>query len=378
MFPNHISHLDHLRDEKMIKFKDESVEFDGVIFKFTIVSYMIGDSDLWKKESAIECRGITFNEHGFAVSVPFEKFFNVGERESTLFHNLPKAESLIVMDKRDGSMITPVLLSSGWSKKIVFKTKKSFYSDVAKLANESTTKNVIELSQTLLEQSFTPIFEFTHPQAQIVIEYGNEPKLVLLAIRSNVDGSYWHQTSVESLAAKYGVECVPTFNLSVEDVHSKIETEENVEGWVIWFANYVDKMDWNGLRVKWKTKWYLARHHAKTQLRERDIADMVVDETIDDMKSFISSLGYSLNPIEVIEKEVVSQLNEIRNDVEVIVSQYKHLERKDFALKFNGYRYFGLLMNAYLNKEPDYVGYWKKVWRDEFSLNTVYSTFSGE
>jgi T4 RnlA family RNA ligase len=378
MFPRRIEQLDHLRENKMIKFKDESIEFDGVNFKFTIVSYMIGDNDLWKIDNATEARGITYNQDGFAVSAPFEKFFNVGERPETQFEDLPEGR-IVITEKRDGSMLSPVLLSTGWSKKVVFKTKKSFYSDVAKLANKLVPQNVLEMCQTLLEQHFTPIFEFTHPDAEIVIDYGTKPVYTLLAIRSNIDGSYWAQDLVTAFAEKFEVDYIRTFEWSLPDVQEKIESDEGVEGWVVWFVKWNHwRADYVGLRVKWKTKWYLKRHRAKTQLRERDVADMVVEETIDDMKSYLTSIGYSLAPIELIEKEVSEQIADVRWGVEMMVEQYRHLDRKNFAILMKDKLFFGLLMTAYLRKEPDYVGYWKRHYREQYSLKTIYSTFGDE
>jgi tRNA splicing ligase len=107
MFPKNISALDHLRDNKMIAFKTESVAGKDVI----IVSYMIGNKELWDDPLARECRGITFDaETGDCICTPFEKFFNVGEREETQEHVLPWNNIKHVYEKRDGSMLTPVLI----------------------------------------------------------------------------------------------------------------------------------------------------------------------------------------------------------------------------------------------------------------------------
>jgi len=40
----------------------------------TIISYMIGNKELWKLPYARECRGITFNSESEIISRPFEKF----------------------------------------------------------------------------------------------------------------------------------------------------------------------------------------------------------------------------------------------------------------------------------------------------------------
>ena len=99
MFPQTLAMLDRLRDEKMIKFKEEFVGGKSV----TIVSYMVASPDLWKLPNAIEARGITYDTAtGDCICAPFHKFFNVGENEHVLPGVLPFPSITSVLEKRDG------------------------------------------------------------------------------------------------------------------------------------------------------------------------------------------------------------------------------------------------------------------------------------
>jgi T4 RnlA family RNA ligase len=365
MFPSHIDSLDSLRYNDMIKFKREGVRFNGEDFIFTIVSYMVADADFWKNPYTRECRGIVFDKYGNCVSAPFQKFFNVNEREETQVHNLPGGP-VIIMDKRDGSMIQPVLVSTQGKSHVFFKTKKSFYSDVALDANRNANDNVIALSSYLLKTDWTPIFEYTSPNSKIVIDYGDTPQFVLLAVRNNFDGSYMNWDDVVGLAKRFSVKPIDVItDMSLDDILDHGRNVEGVEGWVIWWPE-------SNVRVKLKTEWYLKRHHAVTELRMRDVAEMVLDEKIDDLKSFLFSIGKEVDRVEAIEREVTQALAGYRSQVEAIVEKFKHLSVKDFAVKFNGHALFSLLMQQFKGQEPNYKQYWKKHELRRYPIDTIY------
>ena len=96
-----IKELDHLRDDKRIRFTEENV--NGHMF--FIVSYMIGDNDLWNKPLAAECRGVTFSADGKCVCRPFHKFFNVNENHSTQLDNIKNLN--MALRTRLGEILRP-------------------------------------------------------------------------------------------------------------------------------------------------------------------------------------------------------------------------------------------------------------------------------
>ena len=350
--------LDHLRDQKQIRFKEEIVNGQ----QFTIVSYMIADTELWRIPNAIECRGITFNSKGICVSRPFEKFFSVGENENTQLHqvigNIDK-----VFEKKDGSLVHPILVDG----EVFLKTKKSFYSDVANLANARITNGVRELCKLTCKYDYTPIFEFTCKEYPIVLNYDDDNPFTLLAIRHNLTGEYLKWSEVIDLANSYQVPTVIQYKLTIEEILDNIKNLKNFEGYVLTLTN--------GTRVKLKTAWYLANHRLKTAIRERDIAEMVVDELVDDIKISASAENLDLAPILKIENQVVAELINLQSQVLEIVNECKkqNLTQKEVAIQSKNHPLFGLIMREFLSKDTDYVTYWKKNFLSSYSLNCVYN-----
>ena len=223
------------------EFKANVGEIPGIEFKtnedgYTVASYYILDSKVFDNPYARECRGITFDKHGKLVSRPFHKFFNLGEKEATLEQNLDWSSVECVMDKRDGSMISPVLFDDGT---IRFKTKRTYTSDEAIHANENFGPDSpqYKLSKYLCELNCTPIFELTSPANRIVVAY-KETSLTLLAIRNNEDGQYWSRGQLEALAMEWRVPVVE-LNLwtNIADYKDKMNTLTAFEGFVIQFLN---------------------------------------------------------------------------------------------------------------------------------------------
>lgn len=359
--------FNHFREHKNIKFKEETVEGKT----FVIISYSIADSKFWKENLALETRGITFDkETGDVVSRPFQKFFNIGECFETQPNNLDWNSPYIVTEKKDGSLIVPVVVQEN----VYFKTKKSFYSNVAIAATNVCPYPVYQLSYHLLNlHNCTPIFEFTSPDNKIVLDYGSEPKFTLLAVRHNDTGEYLSRKDLEELSEKYSVkliEKVPSY--TYQEIVELMKSERNKEGFVIQFLE-------NGLFVKCKTSWYLQLHRINTEIRERDIAEMVISETIDDMKSECSLAGKDIAPLEVIQDQVISELNTINKNLNEAISSIPACvglqpDYKSIAIQFKNHPLFALIMSVVRNKkEPDIKLFWIKNYLKNYSLRCVYN-----
>jgi T4 RnlA family RNA ligase len=352
----HIRDLEHLRSNPMIKFKEEEV--DGEVF--TIVAYMIGDKELWDHPGALETRGNTYDDMGDCVSAAFPKFFNVNERPDTAEH-LIREKFVEVYDKRDGSMILPVLVNG----EVRLKTKKSFYSDVAVLASQLIPDNVLELCNTCLWWNYTPIFEFTHPDCQIVLEYPVEENFVLLAIRDNITGEYYEYEPMVTLAETYGVHVIQRRDMTWDQLKWSIENDTGIEGYVLVLDD--------GRRVKFKTKWYLRMHVVMTELRARDVALAVVEETIDDIKSLVVSEGKDLDPLIEIENQVADELSTLRNQVQHISFCQSGKSVKEVAIDMKNHPLFSLIMSSIRGKEPNYKEYWVRNYLKQYPLRCVYN-----
>ena len=341
-----ISDLNHLRQINQIRFREEVVKNH----KVTIVSYMISTPDLWLIPQATEARGITFNENGDCICRPFEKFFNVNENPqtqenliSTNFHNAT------VFPKIDGSMITPVLFDN----EIRLKTKKSFFSEVALLAQDHFTPELNELSLHFLRQNFTPIFEFTHPNNRVVIRYRYNKHFTLIALRHQITGEYRSLDDIPD-GTTYDVSRPVQFE-SFDDMKLCHECFENLEGWVIQFPNQ---------RVKLKTKWYIDRHYNATELSVRNVAEIVINEALDDLIPEIDD-PEMLATIRRIEFDVTSRMSEIMDNVRIFNSWTSHMSDKDVWMYMERlgqgvFKYPSLLMQFRKKGEVDIKSYFSK------------------
>ena len=353
-----IKELDHLRTDKRIRFAEETVGGETV----TIVSYMIGDADLWAIPGAVECRGSVFDSNGECISRAFQKFFNVGENEANQVYRL-QGRQFEVLEKRDGSMLTPVLINGV----VYWKTKKSFYSEVAVEASKNMVYAVNKLAKVCLELGVTPIFEYTSPFNKIVLDYGDTPDFVLLALRDIKTGEYCSHSKMNSIAAIAGVKVIDKFDKTLDNCLAEVDTLTDFEGWCLRDVS-------TGFYCKLKTAWYLRNHRAQTQLRERDVADMVIDETIDDIKSALALDNFDLTDILRIESQVVADLSVTRSTVEDIVANLPDKnDFKEIAGRYREHSMFGLIMTAVRGKEPDYKKYWNNYLRTKYSLKCVYN-----
>jgi len=345
-----ITHIDELREkvEHLLEIRFAKQDND-----MEVVCYMISDKDTFSGPSALwarECRGITFDAKGKLVVRSMEKFFNVGEREDTQEHLLPWDKVIRKMLKVDGSMITPVLVDGA----LTFKSKKSFESTVAQLACRMATVNDRTFSMEMINQGFTPTFELTSPLQRIVIKY-QTTSLTLLHVRENSTGRYLDRQSLVKLADQFDIQLVDDYPfVSWEVDKAYLSTVEGIEGYVYQFEG--------GMMVKAKSNWYLQRHHCMTALTYRNVAELVVAEGIDDLKSSIAEMDEPglLEKVEHIEHEIKRQVSEMADFVETIIRTEGHLERKEFAMKFKSIPGFGLLMKAYEGKEPNYLEYYSK------------------
>lgn len=357
MFPI-IRHLDdllpHIQNKPSINVK---VQPNGC----TIVCYSISTPDLFDTEFARECRGITFDREGNILARALHKFFNVGEKAHTQVGSIDWSQTRRVMDKRDGSMITAMVLDG----KVVCKTKKSFDTVQALSANEYMEQrgNYIQFVKWCAKNNLTPTFEWTSPNDRIVLKY-DEPELVLLHLRENVSGNY--KLDVQFFAEQYHIPVVEDLTPDIfvaQDFLNKAATEELKEGWIVQFDN--------GDMVKLKTKWYIDLHHSVTFTRERDIAEMVVNETIDDYKSYLTSIGESLAKVEAIEARVTKKILDVATAVESFYANNVTPDRKAFVELAKKHEFFGLIMMRYSGKELRYKEYFMKHYLTDYSLETV-------
>ena len=337
--PKNLSDLDHFRSNPMVQFKDENVGGLDIV----IPCYMIADADFWKQPFALELRGHVFRKDtGELISAALPKFFNVGENEYTQKHNLPWDAVCSIMDKRDGSMLTPCIING----KIYWKTKKSFYSDVAIIAQKWWDERIdadsnVALIKEWAAKGVSPVYEFWHPEWQIVLNYGDEPSMFCLGYR-DMNTSAWIPLVGHTPGS---IDEVINFPGGCKTLEEFQETAEGVKGYVIQFAD--------GRVVKAKTKWYLQQHRVRTDLRERDIAELAALEKLDDVKSVVSEAGMDMSLVENIERRVAISIAAISCEVKALVAEARKAglpTPKEVAVAYKSHPHFGMIMREWRRK----------------------------
>lgn len=226
-----------------------------------------------------ECRGLLFYPDGRIMSRRLHKFFNVNERDETAAHLVDLSQPHVILEKLDGSMITPVYTDAG----VRWGTKMGI-TDVSTGAETFVAERpqYQRLAEHCLEAGQTPIFEWCSRRQRIVVDYP-EDRLVLIAMRDNITGDYLAYPYLEFIGQQYDIEVVKTYagtTANMQHLIDETRATEGAEGWIIRFDD--------GHMLKIKGEWYLRIHKAKDALlHEKNVVDLLVSEKVDDVKAFL-------------------------------------------------------------------------------------------
>lgn len=272
-----------------------------------------------------ECRGMLFYPSGDLMSRRLHKFFNVNERDETQVHVINFDRPHVILEKLDGSMITPVFWNGvRWGTKMgITAVAEPVEQFVAK--REQYTR----LAQECHVRGMTPTFEWCSRKQRIVIDYP-EDRLVLTAIRHNVSGEYVKYAELLEWGAVYGIEVVRAFEGNLENMERLLaETRdlEGAEGWIIRFDD--------GDMYKIKGEWYCRIHKTKDNLTlEKNLVELIVNEKLDDAKAFM--LDDDRHRVEQFENEFwdgfYKQVHSYERYYDTVVAS--GLDRKRYALEW--------------------------------------------
>jgi T4 RnlA family RNA ligase len=358
MIPMHKDFVKLLETRKEIREKKEMIEGE----EYTIVSYMISTSDLWDEPLATECRGITFDSEGRCVARTMEKFFNVNENAHTQEKDLDLTDCEIY-DKLDGSMISVVRTRHD---SLLCKSKKSFTSDVAISAQSFMAKNLSlqGFCDHLIDNGFTPTFEFLSPKHRIVLPVEKESMIVTLA-RHISTGVYMGYDQLAAICSYYNVPIVQLADVpkNLDELKALAESVSGIEGWVIKLAN--------GQRVKLKTREYLNRHKAAS-LSERNIFDLVMSEEIDDVVSINTDPRFT-EALHRVETKIEKDLQATVKTTEDLVKEWKDsdLDLPTIGKTYSSSPFFPLAIALFKNREPDYKKHLVRTTRDSYSTIAI-------
>ena len=248
---------------------------------YRVINYVVAMSDTFDMTGpddlggAIrrECRGLIFDADGNLMSRPFHKFFNIGEREETLLHNIDITAPHVIMEKMDGSMIRPILVDGYLRLATKMGVTEVSMQAEAWLAKHTHTEELKKWMRVMMNAGATPIFEWVSPFNQIVLAYESSD-LVLLALRHNETGEYIDIRSTDApftLVPEYG-----SMEGNLSDYIARQRGKEGREGDIIAFAD--------GHRLKVKNDWYVRIHKTIDRVKfDRNIVDLIINENVDDV-----------------------------------------------------------------------------------------------
>lgn len=338
-FPK-IQHLDDVRPA--IEGRDEFIiaERDwGYVVNYLVVMpdtfppvATAGGSAKMREQASLEkairreCRGLLFYPDGKIMARRLHKFFNVNERDETRFEVVDFTQPHVILEKLDGSMITPVVTEAGlrWGTKMGITT-------VSMGAEEFVARNphYAEFAAWQLESGYTPIFEWISRKQRIVIDYP-EDRLVLIACRNTENGAYEDYDKLKSYQEIFNIDVVKSYEGTAESMaHLMEETKatEGIEGWIIRFDD--------GHMLKVKGEWYLRIHKTKDNLTlEKNVVELLINDKMDDCKPFM--MPEDRIRVEAFEADFWGGINDsvrlYENYFEKVLKA--ELDRKRFALEW--------------------------------------------
>jgi len=206
---------------------------------------------LWD-DVTLNCRGLILDTKGNVVAKPFPKFFNMEELSDS---EIPK-ESFEVFEKMDGSLGIFFHYNGEWH----MATRGSFTSEQAIKGMEIAKREGLDRKCV---PGFTYLFEIIYPENRIVVDYGNDERLVLLSI-VNPEGN---EIPYEEIQMD-GWDIVNRYDGVSDYTKLKEMISNDAEGYVIRFKR--------GMRMKIKGDEYVRLHRILTNFSTTDIWELLM------------------------------------------------------------------------------------------------------
>lgn len=285
----------------------------------------LGDSVTRSAALRREARGLIFDTAtGRVLGRRFHKFFNLGERDETRPDKVDFAAAPLVLEKLDGSMVSPILLRD----RLAWTTMLGETDVAAGAARFAADRPQFDrFARDLLDAGANPIFEWCSLQNRVAVEH-SEPRLVLLAIRDLVDGTYWPFAEMQRAAAAAGIPMVTPW----EELHSdpmalpdRLSDLKGQEGVVLRFDD--------GHMLKLKTPWYVRIHGVLERLsREADVVEIVLRGEHDDLMPFLAPADFEelTRFADALQAGLIASAN--RLTARIVDLQARFPSRRDIAL----------------------------------------------
>jgi RNA ligase len=272
-----------------------------------------------------ECRGIIFDRNGNLISRRYHKFFNINERMETQEEYLIIDDEHEVLEKLDGSMVTPIVLDN----KVYWGTKMGITDTVVPVVEYvKNNEEYVWFAKDCFEFGLTPIFEWCSRANRIVIDYP-VPRLVLTAVRNTISGRYYSHKEMTTLAQPYNIEVVKKYDNTSSIIDYLITNSRGLagsEGYVLRFNN--------GHMLKFKSEWYVRIHKSKELfVHPRHLAQLVLNESADDAKAIM--LPSDRERLIRYESALILDLENITNQIIQTLNRFDRSNpntRKEYAM----------------------------------------------
>lgn len=315
----------------VIEGRDEFVvaEKDG---GYTVINYLVAFDDTFPEVNTVEdailreLRGMIFKTStGEVLHRRYHKFFNCGERDETQPHKIDFSQPHVILEKLDGSMITPVWTNVGgrWGTKMGV-------TDVALPVEEFVANNPVYnvVAAACASMLATPIFEWCSRKQRIVIDYPQD-MLVLTAVRLNNTGEYMPYKDLVELAEDAGIPVVKAYEGTADNMQALMDSVRDMTG----LEGFIVRFD-DGHMVKVKAEEYIQLHKTKDAIsQEKNVVKLLVDDKIDDVKAFLSV--EDLDRIVKFQHQFWQGVEATVHELDGVFASCKGaLDKKDFAVNY--------------------------------------------
>jgi hypothetical protein len=253
---------------------------------FMVHPHRIGENDCflvqpihigatWNKDNLI-FRSSVWDNEGNPISLSFKKFFNWDEAP-TIDPAPSDLTGSTLTEKLDGS----TLIISRYKGHTVIRTRGTV--DVRNQENgheidvlREKYNKFFEFIEALDTTPVSYIFEWLSPTNRIVLDYGDEPDMVLIGVIFHNDYTLMTQDGVSTVASQLQLRRPKTYNYnSVEEMKQSVEALRDQEGLCVYYN------EGQSIR-KVKSAHYLFLHRAKSEISSIDkVVDVYIDWFMD-------------------------------------------------------------------------------------------------
>ena len=306
-----------LKEKKLVQIKNHPV------LPLTLLNYT-PKTQLKKKwcPELLQARGLVVDVDGKIIARPLPKFFNDYEID-----HIPLG-AYTVYEKMDGSLI----IMGFYKGEPFFCTRGSFISEQSIKAEEIYHQKYAHQS---VDKNYTYCFEIIYPQNKIVVDYGREEDMFLLA-------KIFTATGEEAPITNTGFRCVEKVYTFENFKELKKMNKFNQEGFVVKFLE-------DNFRIKIKFPSYIALH--KRPLSRKQVIKMIKSESVPNIPD--ESFEELSNQMKHLNLEYKGKYNQLLMELEEILRKSNNEADIVSSIKMSPNK--SVMFNMYKNKEYSHL-----------------------